>query len=270
MIGPIKGQFGTNACEALRLVLISNGQSRLHAHREQDEGNAAPERSTELSGLAKEQHGQRDGVERLQVVAQVDGESGDGAQGLQLEQEGGDGENGGEDDEGYQVVAWRHHDGLWLTGRVDQRGHGEQHAAARELIEQHRAAGAACGGLHALAEHGEEGIEQRREAAHGDTQSVAGVETKDEQDATDGDKAEQQLAPRRTVTVDDGLDDGGEEADQREAHGANRDVGHLDAAIVAHPVGRQQESAAHHQRHLPPGQPVQTVLQGHDKGKENG
>ena len=79
-----------------------------------------------------------------------------------------------------------------MEGRGEEEG--EEEPSADEFVEEHGAAFMSRGVLDALAVNGEEGVKERGEYAEDDAETVAGVETEDEEYAGKGDEAEQNLA----------------------------------------------------------------------------
>lgn len=235
-----------------------------------NEGDAEIEGEVEFGSLVKEEHSGEDGIDGLEVVGEVDGERRDVAQGLELQEEGRDGEDGGKDDEQHPVARRGDNRHIGEGGGVERYGEGEDDGPAEKFVEEHRAARTARGGLHSFAGDAEECVKQRRDNAQTNAETMPGIEAEDEGDACHGEEPKSDLAPRWTVTIYERLDDGGEESHKGEAHGTDGDVGGLDAAVVEHPVDGEQHAASHNHQQLASWQRVECLAPSHHKGKEYG
>ena len=208
-----------------------------------DEQYAAPEGSAHFPTLVEDYHGEDDAVDWLHVVGEVHREGGYGAHGLQLEEEGNDGEDGGKDGHVKEVVAGDVYRGCGIEVQVEGHEGCKQDDAGVELAEEEVAALDACLMLHLLAEHGEDGVDYGAAESVAYSQTVARVETEDEQYADDGEEAQCHFLCPRPTALGDGFDDGGAEAVEGDADDGNADVGGFDTGVEEDPVGGQRGSA---------------------------
>ena len=81
--------------------------------RERIRVNGQPISEQYVVDFVEKEGGERDAVDGLEVIRQVDGEGGEFAQGLELEQEGEDGEDGSEQEQPYEFSRCRHDGHRW-------------------------------------------------------------------------------------------------------------------------------------------------------------
>ena len=120
----------------------------------------------------------------------------------------------------------------------------EEEHTSRQLVEQHR--GAVLLGFvgYVDVQDGEQRVEGRTEQSEGDSEAVSHIDGEDEEDACNGDEAQQDVAPLHPSAVHDGVEQGGEEARGGHASHADGHVGCLYAGKKSYPMQGEQDAAS--------------------------
>lgn len=242
---------------------MSVGGPRLTPYGKDDKRDANPEGGIELRCLVEEEDGQEYGVDRLEVVGEIDGECRNMSERLQLKKKRHDGEHRGKEEKPEDIGQGRDNP-TWEDGGIDRNCQREDNATAYHLIEQHRATRLARRGLYTLAAERESSVDERGDDAETDAQTVARFEAEDESDANDGEEAKKEFAIGWTLLTDQWLDDCRHESDKGKADGSDGDVSRLDAAVVEHPVDREKNTATTDFQQFAPRHPMQHLPCPHD------
>lgn len=145
---------------SLSFLFPSARYRSLQHDREDNQEYANPERSVELLPLVEDEHCETDAVERFQVVAQVYGEGGNGAQRLQLCEKRSDGEHRRKDGDICPVCSGRQQCRRGIEPGVERQDESEKTPSCQQFVQKHCAAGAAGILLHPLAGNGKESVEK--------------------------------------------------------------------------------------------------------------
>lgn len=198
--------FYGNDCAGLSMQpLAAFAVYGLQHYGDYDEENAAPEGASHFPTLVEDDHGEDDAVDRLHIVRQVHREGRDGAHGLQLKEEGYQGEYRGEDGHIHQVVAGDGNGSRRIEVKVEGHEECKHDNANEELAQQEVAALYASLVLHLFAKYRREGVHYRATEAEEDAQTIAWVEAEDEQYAHNGEDAQRYLLHTRPTAFEDGL-----------------------------------------------------------------
>lgn len=273
----LRGLGGLSGLDALLALPAAHDRTGLQRHGKCDESDACVEGRTEVAGLAEDDHGEDDRVDRFEVVGEVDREGRDVLERLDLQDVH---EERAEDREDRQIerVGPGRDEGL---GRHERDVDGDRHAGEGEAAEQLPAHDGDARVLGAVALE-VDGQKRRCCGAHEaerNAEAVLRVEVEDERDAEDRHEREEHLAQRYAGLVHQRLDERREKADRREGHDADAHVRGLDRGIEERPLHGEKRAHAHDRdpvarRHLlkalrQPGPEPQAAARNHDAPEDD-